>query len=286
MTHPDHAGPAVPVLGWPVTALLVLVPAAVYAALVRARGRPWPPLRTASTVVGLVLVALALSPLLEPAGHHDPHLHMVQHLLLGMVAPVALVLGAPGTLLLGALPVASRGVLRVLLRSRALHVLTHPVTAAVLSVGGLHVLYLTPLHALAAADGTVRALVNAHVLASGVLFAWAVAGPDPAPRRPSVTTRAVVLVLAGGAHAHLAKLLYAHDLHGLADAAPLMYYGGDLAELLLAVALFASWYRARPSSVSGPRRRAHPARPHPSGPRRDRVLPPPRTAVQVDAGQA
>lgn len=279
-----HAGHAVPVVGWLVTVLLVLVPAAAYSALVRARGRPWPPLRTASTVAGLVLAALAVSPLLGP--HHDPHGHMVQHLLLGMVAPVALVLGAPGTLLLGAVPVARRGVARAVLRSRVLHVLTHPVTAAVLSVGGLHVLYLTPLHALAAADGTVRALVDLHVLLAGVLFAWAIAGTDPSPRRPSVTTRAVVLVLAGGAHAHLAKLVFAHDLHGLRDAAPLMYYGGDLAELLLAVALFASWYRARPSPVSGPRRRAHPAGPHPDRARRSRVLPPPGTAVQVDAGQA
>ncbi len=178
---------------------------------------------------------------------------MVQHLLLGMFAPPALVLAAPGTLLLGALPVGRRGIARMLMRSRVLHVVTHPVTAAVLSVGGLFVLYLTPLHAVAAADPDVRRLVNLHILLAGVLFAWSVAGIDPAPRRPSMTTRVVVLVAAGAAHAYLAKLLYTRDLHGMHEAAQLMYYGGDIAELALAVALFAGWYRRRG-------RLAHPVR--------------------------
>jgi putative membrane protein len=38
----------------------------------------------------------------------------------------------------------------------------------------------------------------------------------------------------------------AHDLDGMRAAAQLMYYGGDLAELALAVALFATWFRALP----------------------------------------
>jgi putative membrane protein len=72
----------------------------------------------------------------------------------------------------------------------------------------------------------------------------------------------LVLVAAGAAHAYLAKLLYArapglppggsHDLDQVQAAAQLMYYGGDLAELALAVALFAGWYRT-PSSRSARR---------------------------------
>ncbi len=58
------------------------------------------------------------------------------------------------------------------------------------------------------------------------------------------------------AHALLAKLMYGHGYPRGAGAAPedlevaavMMYYGGDLAELLLAVLLFAAWYRRRPSS--------------------------------------
>lgn len=132
--------------------------------------------------------------------------------------------------------------------------MTHPVTAAVLHVGGLGVLYLTPLYALSTQRPLVHALVHVHVLVSGCLFAWSLAGPDPAPRRPGTATRLAVLVMAGGAHAALAKLLYAHAGrlpvgagHAPADvetAARWMYYGGDVAEVLLALAVLTTWYRA------------------------------------------
>jgi putative membrane protein len=95
--------------------------------------------------------------------------------------------------------------------------------------------------------------VHVHFLAAGYLFAWAIAGPDPAPRRPGIGTRTAVLVLAAGAHSYLGKLLYAragelphgagHGASEMEVAAQWMYYGGDLAELLLAAALFATWYR-------------------------------------------
>lgn len=244
--------------GWTAVVLLALLPLSAYVRAVRTRragGRRWSPWRTASFAVGLVLAAAAVSPPVQAFGHLDPRWHMVEHLLIGMFAPLALVLAAPVTLLLGALPPAGRRAARRVLRSRALHVVVHPVTAAVLDVGGLHVLYLTPLHALAASDPLVHLAVNLHVLAAGYLFSWSIAGPDPAPGRPGIAVRAAVLVAAGAAHAHLAVLLYvhapdlppasAHDAAALRAAAQLMYYGGDLAELALAVALFAAWYRGR-----------------------------------------
>lgn len=65
----------------------------------------------------------------------------------------------------------------------------------------------------------------------------------------------VVLFLAAAGHAILATYLYAEadrmagplltDARELERAAVLIYYGGDLAELLLAVALFASSYARR-----------------------------------------
>ena len=65
--------------------------------------------------------------------------------------------------------------------------------------------------------------------------------------------RVGVLVGASAAHGYLAKLLYArapqlppragHDVAELQDAARWMYSAGDVAEIALAVALFAAWYR-------------------------------------------
>lgn len=221
----------------------------------------WSPWRTTAWAVGAVLAGAALTPWLGAHAHHDHRLHMAQHLLLGMYAPIGLVIGAPLTLLLGTLgPSAGRGLVRFL-RSAPVHVLSHPVTAALLNVGGMFVLYLTPLLALSGEKPLVHWLVMAHFVAAGCLYTWAIAGPDPAPRRPGMATRVVVLVVAAGAHAWLAKLLYsgagAHTVQGhghastMEQAAMLMYYGGDVAELAVAVMVFSWWDRRRAPRTSG-----------------------------------
>src|SRR6185312_3702899 len=114
-------------------------------------------------------------------------------------------------------------------------------------------LYFTPLYAATTTDETLHALVHLHLAASGYLFAWAIAGPDPAPRRPAVRTRLVVLGAAVAVHASVAQLLFAGLLVQVREpvaqmqaAGNLMYFGGDIAELLLAVALLATWRPRRP----------------------------------------
>lgn len=245
---------------WLLPVLVTAVPGAGYlAGVVRLRrsGRGWSGGRTVSFLLGGGLVGASLSPAVD-AGTAGGH--MTQHLLLGMLAPLALVLGAPLTLLLSSLPVSSRRPVAMLLRSRALHALSHVATAAVLSVGGLYLLYLTPLYALSARSEVVHHLVHLHFLLAGYLFAWAVAGPDPAPRRPGMAVRLAVVVVAGGLHAFLAKLLYSrapvlpvgggHDAAEVEAAAQVMYYGGHVADLLLLVALFAAWYRRTGRSLA------------------------------------
>ena len=233
--------------------------------LLALRGRPrtlpaWPTWRTAAWMVGAGAVAVALAPQLTAAAATDHRAHMAQHLLVGMYAPLALVVAAPVRLALGSLPTAGARRLSGVLGSAPARVLTHPVVAAVLNVGGMFVLYLTPLHARAATSPLLTAVVLLHFLLAGWLYTWAIGGPDPAPHRPGVAVRLAVLVVAAGAHASLAKLLYAQSLevhdHAMAHAgagARLMYYGGDGAELLLAVMLFAGWYRrTRPRAQLAP----------------------------------
>ncbi|MBO1751670.1 cytochrome c oxidase assembly protein [Actinotalea sp. BY-33] len=231
----------------------------------------WPRRRLAAWVVGVLVVAVALSPPLADLARLDHRAHMVQHLLLGMYAPIVLVFSAPVTLLLGTLRPADARLLARGLRSPPVRTLTHPVTAAVLSVGGLFALYLTPLYGLTQVHAGVHGLVLAHLLLAGYVYTWSIAGPDPAPHRPGLLTRVAVLVLAAGSHAFLARLLHAqavrgadhHSGHGgtqadadgasMATAAQWMYYGGDGAEILLAVMLFSWWYQSPYSS----RRRSH-----------------------------
>jgi len=186
--------------------------------------------------------------------------HMVQHLLLGMFAPLALVMGAPATLLLRSVSARVGRFVVDLLNRKPVAVLTHPVTALLLDIGGMYVLYLTPLFAISMNNGPVHVLVHVHFVISGYLFAWAIAGPDPAPHRPGMPFRLAILFIATAAHASLGKIMYGYGFPRgvgasateLESAAQWMYYGGDVAELLLIVAFFATWFRGRRERAGKP----------------------------------
>ncbi|WP_410810119.1 cytochrome c oxidase assembly protein [Micromonospora sp. 067-2] len=225
--------------------------------------RGWDHRRSAAWLAGCAVLAVAVGPLARLPD--DPRGHMAMHLLLGMVAPLGLVLGAPVTLLLRIASTPTRRLVGRLLRARPLRLLAHPVTTALLGTGGLAVVLLTPLYAVAERQPALHHALHLHYLAAGYLFAWSLVGPDPAPRRPGLAVRLGALLGAAAGHSVLAKYLYAHagslppglpdpDPAAFRSAAQLMYYGGDIAELLLAVALFATWYHRRtPRTAVTPR---------------------------------
>ncbi|MFG1675793.1 cytochrome c oxidase assembly protein [Micromonospora sp. NPDC049282] len=246
-----HAGHAAG--GFPATALVPVAAFWAYlAAALRLRdpgGPGWAHGRTASFGLGTLLVTAGL---LRPAD--DFVGHMWQHLLIGMLAPLALILGAPVTLLLRTLDRRAGRRLVHLLRHPVARVLGHPVTGLLLTAGGLWLLYLTPLYRATLDRPVLHTLVQAHFLLSGCLFAWSIAGPDPGPHRPRVPVRLVVLGVGVAAHATIAQLLYAGVLVDvpatgaeLRAGATLMYYLGDLAEIALALALLATWRPKRPA---------------------------------------
>lgn len=217
---------------------------------------PWPPGRTVAWLAGLACAATALVGPLATAAAESFTAHMAGHLLLGMVAPLLLVLGAPVTALLRALPVRGARVVSRALRSPPVRVVTHPLVAAVLVGGGLWAVYGTPLVTLSHGSPVVQAAVHAHTLLAGYVLAAAVVGRDPDPHRASAAVRTVALVAAAAAHAALAKHLYAHPPAGVATAdaraaAQLMYYGGDVVDVVLLVLVAAGWYSAgRPRTLA------------------------------------
>jgi len=218
----------------------------------RAR-KPWGAARTVAFLMGCGFVELALLPRLSPYPPGDFRGHMLEHLLLGMIAPVPLVFAAPMTLLLlrTLRPRYARG-LADFVRSRPMRVVAHPLVALTLSVGGMGAIYLTPIYGLMREHAALHAAIHVHFLLSGCLFAWVIAGPDPVPRRPPMSERLLVLGIAIALHATVAQLIYANfliavpaseaELHG---AAALMYYGGDISELVLAFAAASSMRRRR-----------------------------------------
>lgn len=256
MLFPAHAVAAyLPLL------LLAVVGAGYVWLTVRARSRQgWPPRRTFAFIAGLALLGVALSPRFDEFADTDFSGHAAQHMLLAMVAPLLLVLGTPVTLLLRTLPHRAARRLGSLLNTEPVHVLTHPVVALVLSSGGLVVLYFTPLYQLSTEYSEVHVLVHAHLVASGFLFAWVIAGLDPAPRRASIRTRLVVLGVSIAVHSSVSQLLYAGLLVQVREpvtqmqaAGSLMYFGGDIAELLLALTLLVTARSGTPRRVPGRR---------------------------------
>ncbi|WP_404371501.1 cytochrome c oxidase assembly protein [Kytococcus sedentarius] len=256
----------------PVVALLVVAAGYVALALLRRRDhRGWSGWRTVSFVTGIALLVAGLVPALIPLPDGTFVVHMYQHLLIGMYAPLALVLGAPATLLLRSVPHRYGRVIGRLLGSVPMGVLAHPVTALVLNVGGLYLLYTTPLYQATLDNPALHHVVHLHFFLAGYLFAYSIAGPDPAPHRPSVPARLVVLGVAILGHAVLAQLLYAGVLvhvqapaHDLKAGADLMYYAGDIAELLLALAMVSTW-RPEPGRRPAGRRRAGATQPATAG---------------------
>jgi cytochrome c oxidase assembly factor CtaG len=122
--------------------------------------------------------------------------HMVQHLLLQMVAAPLLLLGGPLSLLLRADPPwLPRQVLSRVLRSRAVRVLTHPVTAlgvfTVVLVGS----HLTPVFNLALEHDWVHQLEHLAFLVSALLFWWPAIGVDPAPHQLRYPARLLYMLL-------------------------------------------------------------------------------------------
>jgi cytochrome c oxidase assembly factor CtaG len=161
--------------------VVTVVAGVVYAMGVRRlheRGRRWPPARSAAFAGGLFLIALATQSGLAQYDRTLFSLHVVQHMLLGMVAPLLLVLGAPVTLALQACHrPAQRRLLRTL-HSRPLTLLTHPAVVWVLFGGTLVALYFTGLYELSLRNDAVHALVHAHFVVVGFLFMGYVVGID------------------------------------------------------------------------------------------------------------
>src|SRR5690242_14729616 len=64
------------------------VPYALRARTLGARGRPVPPARAAAFAAGLVLLAVAVSPPIDKLADERLSVHMVEHVLLGGLAPL------------------------------------------------------------------------------------------------------------------------------------------------------------------------------------------------------
>jgi putative membrane protein len=140
----------------------------------RRRGRPVPAARQAWFATGIALLVIALVSPLDRLGEERVfYLHMGQHLLLGDLAPLAIVLGLDGPLLR---PLLSLSALR------PLRALAHPLVALPIWAVTLWGWHTPPLYQAALAHSGVHALEHLMFFTAGALAWAAVVEPVPGPR--------------------------------------------------------------------------------------------------------
>jgi cytochrome c oxidase assembly factor CtaG len=135
-------------------------------------GKPVPAWRAACFAAGLALIVAGL---VSPLAHMGEELllaHMIQHLLVGDLAALLIVLGLTGPLLQPLLAIRAIDRLRVL---------THPLVAFPLWAASLYVWHIPALYQGALASEPLHALQHACFLGFGVLMWMPLVGPLPKP---------------------------------------------------------------------------------------------------------
>ncbi len=175
---------------WDVSPFAIFVLAAVLALGVwylqsvwalSASDRSWGAGRTVSFLAGLVAIDLALQSPVATMTMGYFQAHVIQHLLLMLVAPPLLAMGAPMTLALQTSGRATKiGLLRIL-NSRPFKVLSHPLPVWFLYYFTMFAFFLTVALEFAMTHMWVMDLINIGFLFGATLFWWPVVGIDPIP---------------------------------------------------------------------------------------------------------
>jgi len=228
------------------------------------RGDRWPVGRTLSfVVVGMGLFYFATSSGLAAYDTTLLSAHMVQHMILSMLVPLALALGAPVTLALRTLPSRPRRWLLVALHSRVLRVLSFPPVAFALFVLSPWVLYYTGWYVASLHSELIHTMMHLHLVIVGSLFLWPMVGVDPVPGRVAYPFRVLLMVMTLPFHAFLGVTIMQqrtliggdwypslpmswlpnpHDDQHLAGG--ILWGLGDLVGVAFFLVLFAQWVRS------------------------------------------
>ena len=231
--------------------------------------RPWPLWRAALFGAGLLVVVFATQ---SGLGVYDDLLfydHMIQHIMLLMVAPPLLIAGQPLTLLLH----ASRNPLHTwakrVIRSRVASFLTWPVFGAVAYALAVMAAHLTAIASATERGGAWHNAEHALFVVIGYLFYLPILGTEPIRWRLSYPIRFVLLVLLmpidtftgvalGYASAH-SPGVPAGPRPGWAPSAvsdvhsggAVMWIAGDAIMFALMMIVFLMWARNERATVSG-----------------------------------
>jgi cytochrome c oxidase assembly factor CtaG len=251
----------------PIVTVVVAVLAALYLwGVVRVArrhpARPWPRWRTGIFLVGLFVIVLATE---SGVGTYDDTLfwdHMIQHLLLLMVAPALLIAGRPVTLLMHASRNPLHTWVKRIVRSRVAAGLTFPafgIAAYAATVVGTH---LTGFMSVVLTNESVHNAEHALYLVVGYLYLLPLIGSEPIRWRLAYPIRMIFLFIAMPVDAFTGVALgsYSADPFPVTSAmrdrtwgpSPLadvhiggavMWVGGSAIMFVLIMFVFLSWTR-------------------------------------------
>ena len=172
------------------------------------RGVKWPIGRTVAFAIGISAVDFATSGGLGVYSRFAFSNHMMAHMVLGMIAPIGIVLGAPITLALRTLPQGRnkeewgvRGAFIAILHSKLSRIYTNPVVALAIFDGSLFVLYFTPLFGNLMQGHSGHFFMSLHFLLAGVLFFQVIIGVDPMPNKIPHLVKIIIIFAAMSIHA-------------------------------------------------------------------------------------
>lgn len=245
--------------------LVLVVTAGVYLAGVLSlhrRGDRWPPARVVLFLgPGLGSIAAVTMTGVEEYDTTLLSVHMIQHMMLSMIAPIFLALGAPVTLALRTLPPHGRKALLAVVHARAARVLAFPLVAFGFFVVTPFALYFTGLYELTMRHAWVHELTHAHFIAVGCLFFWPLIGLDPLPGRWPYPARALLMFLSTPFHTVLGLtimqskellggdwypslgLTWADPVHDQVVAGGILWAGGEFVSVTMLAVLVVQWMR-------------------------------------------
>jgi len=276
--EPAPTSPLAFLLTWQIE-LTVMVPVVVAALLyawaanrvARAHpNNPVPRFRELSWYAGLIAIVIALE---SPIGAYDTmffSIHMIQHLILMMIAAPLMAIGAPITLLLR---VASsrtrRRLLLPILHSRPVRFISFPPVTWLTFAAVLWGTHFSPIFNESLNNETVHIFEHVLYVVASLLFWWPVVGADPSPWRLPHAGRILYLFLGMPQSAFLGlaiysapQVLYPHyetvvrtwgpsPLNDQAWAGAIMWLGGDM--MFFVALILAVWVWLRAEEAEGVR---------------------------------
>jgi putative membrane protein len=241
---------------FPLLVLVTVIAAAAWylraTSVLSSRGRRWGTRRTVSFIAGLVAIDLALQSPVATFSMGYFQAHVIQHLLLMVIAPPLLAMGAPMTLALQTSGRSGKIRLLKLLNSRPFQVLSHPVPVWFLYYFSMFAFFLTFALGFAMNHMWVMDLVNLAFLAASTLFWWPIVGLDPIPHwRMSHGVRLTSLLIGVPIESFLALALLSttrpaasmYTVGSTHAGAAILWIGAELFTFLALIPVFAQWVR-------------------------------------------